>query len=145
MQLLPISNNANVSLRSTDVRNVCNATLSLLFTLALFIWGLLVNRKQAWRTDGGTAAFGCAALSLAVVKHGAQLPLRPQRRGVCLAALAHVGRRAVAKLPQLVVVGRRRQRPRSLRRLRRGGETPARGEAGNARRRRRASAARRLK
>lgn len=67
MQLLPISNNANVSLRSTDVRNVCNATLSLLFTLALFIWGLLVNRKQAWRTDGGTAAFGCAALSLAVV------------------------------------------------------------------------------
>uniref|UniRef100_A0A0D2QB06 Uncharacterized protein n=1 Tax=Hypholoma sublateritium (strain FD-334 SS-4) TaxID=945553 RepID=A0A0D2QB06_HYPSF len=67
MQLLPISNNADVNLRSTDVRNVCNATLSLLFTLALFIWGLLVNRKQAWRTDGGTAAFGCAALSLAVI------------------------------------------------------------------------------
>jgi len=26
-----------------------------------------VNRKQAWRTDGGTAAFGAAALTLAVV------------------------------------------------------------------------------
>jgi hypothetical protein len=26
-----------------------------------------VNRKQAWRTDGGTMAFGCGALALAVV------------------------------------------------------------------------------
>ncbi|KAF9486056.1 hypothetical protein BDN70DRAFT_909882 [Pholiota conissans] len=67
MQLLPISNHDNVNQVASAVRNVCNATLSLLFTLALFIWGLLVNRKQAWRTDGGTAVFGCAALSLAVI------------------------------------------------------------------------------
>lgn len=67
MQLLQISGNPNVNYISSAVRNVCNATLSLLFTVALFIWGLLVNRKQAWRTDGGTAAFGCAALVLALV------------------------------------------------------------------------------
>ncbi|PPQ93831.1 hypothetical protein CVT25_013540 [Psilocybe cyanescens] len=67
MQLLPISGNTFVYSVASAVRNVCNATLSLLFTLSLFIWGLLVNRKQAWRTDGGTAVFGCAALSLAVV------------------------------------------------------------------------------
>ncbi|KAF8171858.1 hypothetical protein BJ912DRAFT_1065906 [Pholiota molesta] len=67
MQLLPISNHQSVNQVASAVRNVCNATLSLLFTLALFIWGLLVNRKQAWRTDGGTAVFGCAALSLAVI------------------------------------------------------------------------------
>lgn len=67
MQLLPINGSSNVNIFASAVRNVCNATLSLLFTIALFIWGLLVNRKQAWRTDGGTAAFGCAALALALV------------------------------------------------------------------------------
>ncbi|GLB37355.1 hypothetical protein LshimejAT787_0404060 [Lyophyllum shimeji] len=67
MQLLPIHDSAQVISIASAVRNVCNATLSLLFTAALFIWGLLVNRKQAWRTDGGTAAFGAAALTLAVV------------------------------------------------------------------------------
>ncbi|PPQ81040.1 hypothetical protein CVT24_007502 [Panaeolus cyanescens] len=67
MQLLPISGSESVANVASAVRNVCNATLSLLFTIALFIWGLFVNRAQAWRTDGGTAVFGCAALSLAVV------------------------------------------------------------------------------
>ena len=67
MQLLLVSSNHHVSLTANAVRNVCNATLSLLFTASLLIWGLLVNRKQAWRTDGGTAVFGCAALSLALV------------------------------------------------------------------------------
>ncbi|KAF8663644.1 hypothetical protein AX16_000886 [Volvariella volvacea WC 439] len=67
MQLLPIQGSNAVIEIASAVRNVCNATLSLLFTVALFIWGFLVNRKQAWRTDGGTAAFGCAALTLAVV------------------------------------------------------------------------------
>ncbi|KAF8891854.1 hypothetical protein BD779DRAFT_1610541 [Infundibulicybe gibba] len=60
MQLVPI----NGGLRHSQC---CNATLSLLFTASLFIWGLLVNRTEAWRTDGGTAAFGCAALVLALV------------------------------------------------------------------------------
>ncbi|KDQ20209.1 hypothetical protein BOTBODRAFT_27626 [Botryobasidium botryosum FD-172 SS1] len=49
------------------IRNVCNSTLSLLFTAALLIWGVLVKRKQAWRTDGGTAVFGAGALTLAVM------------------------------------------------------------------------------
>lgn len=67
MQLLPISGSTSANNIASAVRNVCNAALSLLFTLGLFIWGLLVNRKKAWRTDGGTAVFGCASLSLAVV------------------------------------------------------------------------------
>ncbi|KAK0494832.1 hypothetical protein EDD18DRAFT_1172592 [Armillaria luteobubalina] len=67
MQLTPISGNLVVKDVATAIRNVCNATLSLLFTVSLFVWGVLVNRKQAWRTDGGTAAFGCAALALALV------------------------------------------------------------------------------
>ncbi|KAJ7772081.1 hypothetical protein DFH07DRAFT_734194 [Mycena maculata] len=67
MQLIPISGSERVNSVTAAARNVCNATLSLLFTLALFIWGLLVKRKDAWRTDGGTAAFGCGALTLALV------------------------------------------------------------------------------
>jgi hypothetical protein len=47
------------------VQNVCSATLSLLFTLSLVIWGFFVRRDQAWRTDGGTAAFGAGAMILA--------------------------------------------------------------------------------
>ncbi|KAJ7593739.1 hypothetical protein C8J56DRAFT_420604 [Mycena floridula] len=67
VQLLPIQRNDHINSIASAVRNVCNATLSLLFTAALFIWGLLVNRPQAWRTDGGTAAFGAAALALALI------------------------------------------------------------------------------
>lgn len=67
MQLLPISGSPSVNNISSAVRNVCNATLSLLFTIALFVWGFLVNRQQAWRTDGGTAVFGASALVLAVI------------------------------------------------------------------------------
>ncbi|KAF9264607.1 hypothetical protein L218DRAFT_1076507 [Marasmius fiardii PR-910] len=66
MQLIPISASSHTIEIASAVRNVCNATLSLLFTAALFIWGLLVNRIQAWRTDGGTAVFGAAALTLAI-------------------------------------------------------------------------------
>ncbi|KAG6837814.1 hypothetical protein H0H93_016182 [Arthromyces matolae] len=67
MQLLLMNTSDSVYSIASAVRNVCNATLSLLFTAALFIWGILVNRKNAWRTDGGTAAFGAAALTLALV------------------------------------------------------------------------------
>jgi hypothetical protein len=67
MQLLPIRSDHNVISIASAVRNVCNATLSLIFTAFLFVWGLLVNKHQAWRTDGGTAAFGVSALSLALV------------------------------------------------------------------------------
>ena len=47
------------------IRNICNSTLTLLYMCALMIWGLLVNRRRAWRTDGGTAAFGGGAMGLA--------------------------------------------------------------------------------
>ncbi|CAK5282348.1 unnamed protein product [Mycena citricolor] len=70
MQLIPIGASASVNNIASAVRNVCNATLSLLFTSALFVWGLLVKRHDAWRTDGGTAAFGCAALTLALLSTG---------------------------------------------------------------------------
>jgi hypothetical protein len=74
MQLIPIRGIGNQDAKtaaivnySDAVRNVCNATLSFLFTASLFVWGFLVNRKQAWRTDGGTAAFGAGALALAIM------------------------------------------------------------------------------
>jgi len=67
MQLIPIQGNTPLVGIANDIRNVCNATLSFLFTVSLFIWGLFVNRPQAWRTDGGTAVFGASALCLAIV------------------------------------------------------------------------------
>ncbi|KAF8132225.1 hypothetical protein K438DRAFT_1734420 [Mycena galopus ATCC 62051] len=63
----PSSSSSSVNSFASAVRNVCNATLSLLFTTALIIWGMLVKRKDAWRTDGGTAAFGCGAVALALI------------------------------------------------------------------------------
>lgn len=66
MQLLPIQSNDHVVYWADAVQNVCNATLSLLFTLSLIIWGFFVKRDQAWRTDGGTAAFGAGAMILAL-------------------------------------------------------------------------------
>lgn len=44
-----------------------DGTLLLIFSVSLVIWGLLVNRKRAWRFDGGTAAFGAGATILAIV------------------------------------------------------------------------------
>lgn len=49
------------------IRNICNSTLTLLYMSALFIWGFLVNRRRAWRTDGGTALFGVGAVSLGLL------------------------------------------------------------------------------
>ena len=65
MQLLPVVWGSRVASLSEDTRNVCNAALSLLFTSFLIIWGCFINRRQAWRTDGGTAAFGAGAIILA--------------------------------------------------------------------------------
>ncbi|KAI0669606.1 hypothetical protein C8Q78DRAFT_188574 [Trametes maxima] len=67
MHLLRIHDNESLVKVAAAVQNVCNATLSLLFTASLFLWGCLVNRRDAWRTDGGTAAFGVGALTLALV------------------------------------------------------------------------------
>ncbi|ORX38325.1 hypothetical protein BD324DRAFT_655690 [Kockovaella imperatae] len=52
---------------SDSIRNILDSTLLLIFTIALVIWGFLVNRRRAWRTDGGTAVFGVGSLLLAVV------------------------------------------------------------------------------
>ncbi|EPQ32097.1 uncharacterized protein PFL1_00294 [Pseudozyma flocculosa PF-1] len=49
------------------IRNICNSTLTLLYTSALLIWGTLVNRRRAWRAGGGTAAFGGGSVGLAVI------------------------------------------------------------------------------
>lgn len=67
MQLLPLAYDISVASLAADTRNVCNAALSLLFTASLIIWGFFVNRRQAWRTDGGTAAFGAGAIILAII------------------------------------------------------------------------------
>ncbi|KAG8221228.1 hypothetical protein J3R82DRAFT_1390 [Butyriboletus roseoflavus] len=67
MQLLPVICGTGVAGIAADTRNVCNAALSLLFTSFLIIWGFFVNRRQAWRTDGGTAAFGAGAIILAFI------------------------------------------------------------------------------
>ncbi|THG93711.1 hypothetical protein EW145_g8303, partial [Phellinidium pouzarii] len=67
MELLPIHQSQTIVDIADTIRNTCNAALSLLFTAALCLWGFLVNRKQAWRTDGGTAAFGAAAIVLALI------------------------------------------------------------------------------
>lgn len=70
MQLIPMQGNSDVTLIACAVSNVCNATLSLLCTASLFFWGVVVNRRQAWRTDGGTAAFGAGTLFLSVLGTG---------------------------------------------------------------------------
>lgn len=67
MQLLPLMYGSTVASLAADTRNVCNAALSLLFTAFLLIWGFFINRRQAWRTDGGTAVFGAGAIILAII------------------------------------------------------------------------------
>ncbi|KAK8854613.1 hypothetical protein IAR55_003352 [Kwoniella newhampshirensis] len=52
---------------SDAIRNVFNSTLLLIFTISLVIWGFFVNRRRAWRFDGGTAVFGVGSLFLAAV------------------------------------------------------------------------------
>ncbi|GJN91553.1 hypothetical protein Rhopal_004576-T1 [Rhodotorula paludigena] len=49
------------------IRNTANSSLTLLYTMALFIWGLTLNRQRAWRTEGGTASFGGLALALGLL------------------------------------------------------------------------------
>ncbi|KAM0749168.1 hypothetical protein T439DRAFT_358284 [Meredithblackwellia eburnea MCA 4105] len=61
-----LSSHAAVGDLGDAIRNTANSTLTLLYTLAIFIWGLTLNRSRAWRTDGGTAAFGIIALILGV-------------------------------------------------------------------------------
>ncbi|KAH9002794.1 hypothetical protein EDB86DRAFT_2898099 [Lactarius hatsudake] len=79
MQLAPLHPSQQFNNVASAVRNVCNATLSILFTLSLGIWGFVVNRKQAWRTDGGTAAFGVGAILLALAYTALTISYIPSR------------------------------------------------------------------
>lgn len=80
MQLLRVQHNHHKLMNFVSaVQNICNAALSLLFTVSLFLWGLLVNRKNAWRMDGGTAAFGVGALTLAPMSSAIALIYVPTR------------------------------------------------------------------
>ncbi|KAH9935234.1 uncharacterized protein BXZ73DRAFT_89561 [Epithele typhae] len=67
MQILRVTDGEQINKLAAAAQNICNATLSLLFTAALVLWGCVVNRGDAWRTDGGTAAFGIGALTLAFI------------------------------------------------------------------------------
>ncbi|GMK54107.1 hypothetical protein CspeluHIS016_0106930 [Cutaneotrichosporon spelunceum] len=62
-----LSNHPRVIDMGDAIRAVFSCTLLVIFSLALFIWGFLVNRARAWRLDGGTAVFGSGALALALV------------------------------------------------------------------------------
>lgn len=65
MQLLPIHSDERTDAFADIALNVCNTTFS--FFTAAFFWGLLFNRRRAWRIDGGTAIFGASASALALL------------------------------------------------------------------------------
>jgi hypothetical protein len=79
MELIPIKADDHLHDIADVVNNVCDATLSLLFTAALLFWGLLVNRHEAWRFDGGTAAFGAGACILALISTALTFVYIPRR------------------------------------------------------------------
>ena len=62
-----LSSSTSTIKTADSIKNVCNSTLTLLFTAGLIIWGFIINKRRAWRTDGGTAAFGLSAIFLAVI------------------------------------------------------------------------------
>ena len=61
MEIFAVHPSDGVQAFADLLRNICNCTLSLLFTIALCMWGFVFNRRAAWRTDGGTAVFGAGA------------------------------------------------------------------------------------
>ncbi|EPQ52643.1 hypothetical protein GLOTRDRAFT_13941, partial [Gloeophyllum trabeum ATCC 11539] len=67
VQVLPVWTNPTIVSMSHYLANICSATLALLFTLMLLYWAFISNRKNAWRTEGGTAAFGVAAMLLSII------------------------------------------------------------------------------
>ncbi|KAI3617075.1 hypothetical protein CBS9595_002984 [Malassezia furfur] len=50
------------------IQDICESTLSLLYSFALIAWSTLVNRHRAWRMDGAAALFGVATLVTALGK-----------------------------------------------------------------------------
>ena len=78
-QFAPLHPNLRFVDTANAVRNVCNATLTILFAIFLAIWGFIVNRKDAWRTDGGTAIFGAGAILLAIASTAITIAYIPSR------------------------------------------------------------------
>lgn len=78
-QFAPLKENLAFISTMSSVRNVCNATLTILFSISLAIWGFVVNRKQAWRTDGGTAAFGVGSIILSLASTAITIAYIPSR------------------------------------------------------------------
>lgn len=58
---------ANIKVRDlgVSIMSICQSSLGLLYTTALVIWGVLVNRHRAWHVVGGSAWFGGLALVMA--------------------------------------------------------------------------------
>lgn len=79
MEIVHLHSDDDVRHTGDMLRNVCNCTLSLMFLVALSAWGLLIHRRQAWRTDGGTAIFGGAAISLAAVSSALNIIIIPAK------------------------------------------------------------------
>ncbi|KAH7102171.1 hypothetical protein BKA62DRAFT_617878 [Auriculariales sp. MPI-PUGE-AT-0066] len=79
MEISHLHSNESVRHAGDTARNICNCTLALLFTFALCMWGLIVHRKQAWRTDGGTAIFGGGAILLAAVSSALNIIIIPAK------------------------------------------------------------------
>jgi len=78
-QFAPLHSNLRFVSNANAVRNVCNATLTILFAIFLAIWGFIVNRKYAWRTDGGTAIFGAGAILLSLASTAITIAYIPAR------------------------------------------------------------------
>ena len=88
---------------SDAMMNICDSSLALLYMSGLLVWGGLVNWRRAWRADGSTAAFGVAAL-LVALQDGRELcahRLRP--RLLAAAHDRHVYK--LAELARVLVVG----------------------------------------
>jgi hypothetical protein len=79
MEFVPINNENKSSQVADIINNVSDATLALIFMAALFLWGLVAHRKQAWRSDGGTAAFGIGSCLLAFLSTAAEFVYIPKR------------------------------------------------------------------
>jgi len=78
-QFAPLHPSVRFVSTANAVRNVCNATLTILFAIFLAIWGFVVNRKYAWRTDGGTAIFGAGAIVLSIASTALTIAYIPSR------------------------------------------------------------------
>ncbi|WFD45221.1 hypothetical protein MPSI1_003899 [Malassezia psittaci] len=66
LYLLPHGQVVHIAYNS--VQDICESTLSLLYTFALIFWSTFVNRRNAWRTEGSAIVFGIATILVSVNK-----------------------------------------------------------------------------